>query len=267
MRDLRVTLVQCSTHWHDAAANRADFAARIAALDSPTDLIVLPEMFSTGFTMASESQAEPMDGPTVAWLREQADATDAAVAGSVVIVEDGRHYNRFLAALPGGGLVSYDKRHLFRMAGEHDHYAAGTQRCIFDWRGWRICPQVCYDLRFPVFARNRIAAVDDGAEGGAYDLLLYVANWPARRAAHWKTLLAARAVENQSWVVGVNVVGRDGAGVDYCGDSGVWAPDGAAQAALGDGERTERVTLDRRALDEWREAFPAWKDADAFSLS
>lgn len=262
MRDLTVTLVQSATHWHDPAANRARFSERLAALEAPTDLVVLPEMFSTGFTMASAEQAESMDGPTVAWLAEQAARLDAAVCGSVVIEEGVGYFNRFVAALPDGELVCYDKRHLFRMADEHAHYAPGTERVVFTFRDWRICPQVCYDLRFPAFARNRL----DDAEA-AYDVLLYVANWPARRAAQWRALLAARAIENQAYVAGVNVLGEDGAGVVYCGDSGLWSFSGETEADLEDQSADARVVLSRSALDDWRAAFPAWKDADAFTLS
>lgn len=260
MRDLRVTLVQTRTHWHDPAANRALFAERLAALEA-TDLVVLPEMFSTGFTMASAEQAETMDGPTVAWLAEQAARLDAAVCGSIVIEDGGRHFNRFVAALPDGELVCYDKRHLFRMADEHAHYAPGSERVVFTFRDWRICPQVCYDLRFPAFVRNRL---DDEAAG--YDLLLFVANWPARRAGQWRALLAARAIENLAFVAGVNVVGEDGAGVVYSGDSGVWSFSGEAEVELGDRDGDERVTLSRTALEDWRSAFPAWMDADRFGL-
>lgn len=262
MRDLRVTLVQSATRWHDAAANRALFDARLAKVErGATDLVVLPEMFSTGFTMASAEQAETMDGPTVAWLQAQAASLDAAVCGSLVIEDAGRYVNRFLAALPDGELVVYDKRHLFRMAGEDEHYAAGQERVVFTFRDWRICPQVCYDLRFPTFCRNRL---DDPA--AAYDLLLFVANWPAARALHWRTLLGARAIENQAWVVAVNVLGTDGAGVTYQGDSGVWSFSGEATLALGDADRDGVCTLDAAGLQDWRATFPAWKDADAFTL-
>jgi predicted amidohydrolase len=262
VRDLRVTLVQSATHWHDAAANRAHFDARLGALEpGGTDLVVLPEMFSTGFTMASAEQAETMDGPTVAWLRAQAARLDAAVCGSVVIDADGAYVNRFLAALPGGDLVVYDKRHLFRMAGEDAHYAPGGERVVFTFRDWRICPQVCYDLRFPTFCRNRL-----GDGGAAYDVLLFVANWPAARALHWRTLLAARAIENQAYVVAVNVIGTDGAGVVYRGDSGVWSWSGEPLAALADADADAALALDGVALRDWRGAFPAWKDADAFTL-
>lgn len=266
MRDLTVTLVQTATIWHDPAANRALFSERLAALEAPTDLVVLPEMFSTGFTMASAEQAETMGGPTVAWLREQAARLDAAVCGSIVIEDRGRHFNRFVAALPDGELVCYDKRHLFRMAEEHEYYSAGDTRRVFSFRGWRICPQVCYDLRFPIFARNRLGA-PAGEEDGAYDLLLYVANWPARRAAQWRALLAARAIENQAFVAGLNVIGEDGAGVVYSGDSGVWSFTGEPTLALDDRSADGRILLSRAALDDWRQTFPAWKDADGFSLT
>ena len=264
MRDLSITLVQTHTVWHEPAANRERFAERLAGLAEETDLVLLPEMFTTGFTMASAEQAETMDGPTIAWLLDQAARLDAAVCGSVVVEEGGRHYNRFLAALPDGGLVAYDKRHLFRMADEHAHYSAGTERRVFTFRGWRICPQVCYDLRFPVFSRNRLAG-EDAVD--AYDLLLYPANWPARRAHQWRTLLPARAVENLAYVAGVNVVGTDGAGIAYAGGSGLWSFTGEIAADLGDGDADARCLLSAGALADWRAAFPAWKDADDFVLA
>ena len=261
MRDLRVTLVQTATAWHDPGANRAHFDGLLAELAGTADLVVLPEMFSTGFTMASREQAETMSGPTVAWLQAQAARLDACVCGSVVIRNGKDHFNRFVAALPGGGLVAYDKRHLFRMAGEHEHYSPGDERVLFEYRDWRICPQVCYDLRFPAFSRNALA------RDGGYDLLLFVANWPARRAAQWRALLAARAIENQSWVVGVNVIGTDGAGVSYQGDSVVHDFMGERVLALDGRAEIATHTLARAPLAEWREAFPAWKDADTIDLA
>lgn len=260
MRDLTLTLVQAATHWHDPAANRDLFTARLDALVG-TDLVVLPEMFATGFTMDAVTQAETMDGPTVAWLQDRARRLDAAVCGSLVIRDGDDHFNRFLCALPDGTLLHYDKRHLFRMADEHEHYRAGAERLVFEWRDWRICPQVCYDLRFPAYSRN---APEGDAE--RFDLLLYVANWPARRAAHWRTLLPARAIENVACVAAVNIVGTDGNGVEYCGDSGVWDAQGQMLCAAGPVAQDLCVTLSASALGEWRRAFPAWLDADRFSF-
>lgn len=261
MRDLTVSLVQAATAWHDAAANRAMFERRMDGLGDPGDLVVLPEMFTTGFTMDSAGQAESMDGESVAWLREQAARLGAAVCGSLVIADDGRHYNRFLLARPDGDLVHYDKRHLFRMAGEHEHYSPGAERVVFEVAGWRVAPQVCYDLRFPAFVRNRH---EDRA--WSYDLLLYVANWPGRRAAHWRALLPARAIENLACVAAVNVVGTDGAGVDYVGGSGAWDAQGGRLAEAGARPQDLKVTFSAEELAEWREAFPAWLDADDFTL-
>lgn len=261
MQPLTLTLIQTATHWHDPAANRAHFGDRLRALEAPGHLVVLPEMFSTGFTMASAEQAETMDGPTVAWLREIAAEIGAAVCGSVVIRDGDEHFNRFLCATADGELVAYDKRHLFRMAGEHEHYSPGRRRVVFELAGWRICPQVCYDLRFPAFVRHRGGDSDEG-----YDLLLYVANWPARRAAQWRTLLAARAIENQCYLAAVNVIGRDGAGVDYSGDSGVWNMLGEQLLDAGDQDVALTTTLDANALADWRRSFPAWMDADEFEI-
>jgi len=254
---LRVTMIQTDLAWQDPAANRAIIAAHCRGLAGHTDLIVLPEMFSTGFSMAALQLAETMDGPTVGWLREQAVALGCAITGSLIVREGDRHYNRLLWAAPDGRLRHYDKRHLFRMALEHQHYAAGTRRLVIEHRGWRVCPLVCYDLRFPVWSRNR----DD------YDLLLYVANWPASRRLAWKTLLRARAIENLSYVVGVNRIGRDGNDVAYAGDS--VALDYLAEPLAGDrgGDFSETAVLDRDALGAFRSSFPAHLDADAFVLN
>ena len=257
MPTLTLNLLQTTTHWHDPAANRAHFEARFDALPKDGDLVVLPEMFSTGFTMASEIQAETMDGPTVRWLQASARHLGRAVCGSMVIEDGGRFYNRFLLVTPEGGLEHYDKRHRFRMAGEHEHYAAGTERVVLEYLGFRILPQVCYDLRFPVFSRSQ----ED------YDLLIYVANWPAARALAWQTLLRARAIENLSFSVGVNRIGTDGNGVRYTGGSAVLHPDGTALVDLGARSEIGTVTLDLDELGNYRQGFPAWRDRDAFELA
>ena len=200
MRDLKITLVQRMLHWEDAAANRSQFQEVMAPLRGVTDLIVLPEMFTTGFSMRSAELAETMDGATVRWMREQTNALDAALYGSVIIQEAGNCFNRGLFVTPEGQVATYDKRHLFRFANETEHYSAGKERVVVEWRGWRILLQIWFDLRFPVFARNR----------GDYDAALYVANWPEARRFPWSQLLIARAIENQCYVAGVNRVGMDG---------------------------------------------------------
>ncbi len=197
-----------------------------------------------------------MHGDTVAWMREQAGRLDAVVCGSVVIEEKGAYFNRFVWVAPAGDVAWYDKRHRFRMAGEHEHYSAGTQRVILQLDGWRVCPLVCYDLRFPVWLRNR----------SDYDLLLCVANWPAARRTAWLTLLAARAIENQAYAVGVNIIGTDGAGVAYSGDSRVFSPTGEVLARAEDSEAVVTCTLSGAPLSAVREAFPVWQDADEFRL-
>ena len=261
-RDLRVTLVQADTVWHDADANRARIAAQLGERRTPTDLIVLPETFTTGFSNAALATAESMDGATVAWMRMQARAHEAAITGSVQIREGDGVYNRLLWVTPDGAVHTYDKRHLFRMAREHEHYAAGRDRLVVEWRGWRICPLVCYDLRFPVFSRNRA----DAAGALEYDLLVYVANWPAPRHEAWRTLLRARAMENLAAVVAVNRCGTDGNGHPYGGGSAVIDAVGrtviecAADAGMAD------AVLEREALLEHRRRFPAHLDADGFML-
>lgn len=254
----RVTLVQQPLAWHDPEANRAFFAQELAPLAGTTDLVVLPEMFTTGFTMKPKEFAEPADGPTREWLLAQASALDAAVGGSVAVNDNGRHFNRFMLALPGGPTYWYDKRHLFRMGGEHRHYSAGTHALIIDWRGLRLCPLVCYDLRFPVWSRRRPEL--------EYDLVIYTANWPAPRRGAWSALLRARAIENQAFCVGVNRVGTDGAGNAYVGDSVALDFMGQPLVELMDGPRVITVPLDVDALRDWRDKFPAQLDADPFSL-
>jgi predicted amidohydrolase len=264
---LRVTLVQGATRWHDLAANRDYYGNMIAALRGQTDLILLPETFTSGFSNEAIHQAETMDGATIAWLQQQAKALDAAITGSVQL-RDGegataKVYNRLLFVTPDGGVRHYDKRHLFRYAGEHERYAAGSERLLVEWRGWRICPLVCYDLRFPVYLRN---GYDRAAARFDYDLVLFVANWPSARRYAWSTLLRARAIENLSYCVGLNRVGTDGNGLHYAGDSVVLDFLGAPLAELGAQEQVVTVQLDPTALALHRERFPAWMDADAFDL-
>jgi omega-amidase len=258
MGSLRVSLVQQPLLWHDAAGNRERFEALLAGLAGHTDLVVLPETFTTGFSMDVERLAEPAGGPTTVWLRALAARLGAAVTGSIITADDGNFYNRLLWAEPDGGLRSYDKRHLFRMGREHQHFTSGRAAWSVSWRGFSVCPLVCYDLRFPVYSRRR-AQLD-------YDLLIYVANWPAARAFAWRTLLKARAIENQAYVVGVNRVGPDGGGVAYAGDSTALDFLGGTLAELGAEPGVVTVTLDAAALGAFRTRFPAHLDADAFTL-
>ncbi|MEY2920820.1 MAG: hypothetical protein RL261_2125 [Pseudomonadota bacterium] len=254
--NLRVTMIQSDLAWQDPATNRRNLAAHFRGLAGHTDLIVLPEMFTTGFSMEAGTLAETMTGATVAWLREESAAVGCAITGSLIVEEGGRHYNRLVWATPDGGFAHYDKRHLFRMAQEDQHYAAGDQRLVVTLKGWRVCPMVCYDLRFPVWSRNR----------GDYDVLLYVANWPSRRRTAWSALLRARAIENVSYVVGVNRVGKDGNGTSYVGDS--VALDFLGQVLGGErgGDFVETVVLDRESLATFRRDFPVHLDADDFEL-
>jgi omega-amidase len=254
--NLRVTMIQADLAWQDPATNRRNLADHFRGLAGHTDLIVLPEMFTTGFSMEARSLAETMTGATVGWLREEAAAIGCAITGSLIVEDGGQHYNRLVWATPDGGCAHYDKRHLFRMAREQEHYASGDRRLVVELKGWRVCPLVCYDLRFPVWSRNR----------GDYDVLLYVANWPSRRRSAWSALLRARAIENVCYVVGVNRVGKDGNGASYTGDS--VALDFLGQVLGGDrgGDFVETVVLDRESLATFRRDFPVHFDADDFEL-
>lgn len=256
---LRVTLVQQPLMWQDPGANRERFESLLRPLAGQTDLVVLPETFTTGFSMEVERVGEPASGPTVQWLRENAARIDAVITGSVITEEGGKYFNRLLWATPAGELRSYDKRHLFRMGREHQHFTPGRAAWTVEWRGLRICPQVCYDLRFPVFSRRR-PELD-------YDVLLYVANWPAARVYAWSQLLKARAIENQAFVIGVNRVGVDGAGVEHSGESAANDFLGLPLVALGNVPAVATVALDGEALQAFRERFPAQLDADRFSLT
>lgn len=264
MEDLRISLVQGDTVWHDPGANRAMYGGLMAPLAGRTDLVLLPETFTSGFSNEALASAETMDGPTVHWIRDQAARLGAVVTGSVQIRDGDGVYNRMLWATPDGGLSYYDKRHLFRMAKEHERYASGRDRLTVELKGWRVCPLVCYDLRFPVFIRNRFGAEAPGRFD--YDLLLFVANWPAARRHAWQTLLRARAIENLSYVAAVNRVGTDGNGHAYSGDSAVNDFLGMPLVELDAHVQVATATLDAAALTAHRERFPAQLDADRFEL-
>ncbi|SNR54353.1 MULTISPECIES: amidohydrolase [Hymenobacter] len=258
MSDLTISFVQASLQWHSPAANHQELGRYIDEISIRTDLIVLPEMFTTGFSMEAAALAEPMEGPTLQWMRGVAAQRDAVVTGSFIVEEDGLYYNRLLWVRPDGSLSYYNKRHLFTMAGEHNVYAAGTERLIEEWRGWRICPLVCYDLRFPVWSRNPIDQ--------PYDLLLYVANWPAIRRTAWITLLRARAIENLAYTLGVNCVGIDGNNHSYAGDSALLDMRGEYLVEVGNQETSITRALRRSELEAFRERFPALQDGDPFEL-
>ncbi|MFO7684722.1 MAG: amidohydrolase [Desulfobacterales bacterium] len=257
MPDLTVTVIQTELDWEDAAGNLRRFDRLIGALQAATDLIVLPEMFTTGFSMNAAALAESMDGRAVGWLRETARRTGAAVVGSIIAADRGRFYNRLCWASPDGSIVTYDKKHLFGYAGEDRVYTAGDAALLVGVKGWKIRPFICYDLRFPAWNRNINAA---------YDLSVFVANWPQRRAAHWKVLLQARAIENQCFVIGVNRIGTDGNGLYHSGDSSVIDPLGTILFRSAHAPCVFTLTLDRGLLDRYRQEFPAWQDADRLSL-
>jgi predicted amidohydrolase len=261
MSSLTFSLVQTQLYWEDKTANLAMLKEKIAGIAAKTEVVVLPEMFSTGFSMQPGKLAEPMGGETLAWMKELAASKKIILTGSVIMEEAGHYYNRLLWVLPNAIVGQYDKRHCFAFAGEDEQYTAGNKRLIAQVKGWKINLQVCYDLRFPVWARQQ--ATDPEPE---YDVLVYVANWPERRSHAWKTLLTARAIENQCYVIGVNRVGNDGNGIYHSGDSMVIDPLGEILYHKTHEEDIFTITLDKEKLDEVRSRFPFWKDADHFSI-
>ncbi|KPQ27795.1 MULTISPECIES: amidohydrolase [unclassified Halomonas] len=265
MSQLRTSLVQCDLRWENPHANHTHLETLLGDLDGrDTDLIVLPEMFATGFTMNSREMAQPMeDSQSVAWLLDQARSRNCVMTGSVAIQQGGEFYNRLIWATPQGALTYYDKRHLFRMAGEHERYDMGERRKIVELNGFKILLTVCYDLRFPVWLRQQPTQ----GEHFEYDALLCVANWPAPRRQPWRTLLQARAIENLTYVIGVNRVGEDAKGMAYSGDS--MLVDFKGEPLIDHSAHTpflETGCLNKTDLDAFREKFPAWQDADRFSL-
>lgn len=261
MSSLRVAALQIDLKWHDPAANKQHIEEVLRAQNPQADIIVLPEMFTTGFSMDAEGQAEQAGGPTLAWMNDLAKSYQALIVGSLIIHQENSYFNRLLAVDANGLVSAYNKRHLFRMANEHEVYTPGEEKVIFEYKGWRICPQICYDLRFPVWSRNPV-----NETGYGYDLLLYVANWPATRASHWVNLLQARAIENQAYVIGVNRVGTDGNKLPYSGNSIIADYMGEKMAYLEhkEGILQAELTLDNMA--NWRKKFPIWRDADTFHV-
>ncbi len=257
MQDLNIAFIQSDLHWESPAANRAMFEEKIWQINRMVDVIVLPEMFTTGFTMNAKSLAEPMSLHTFKWMKQMAEHTQSAICGSYIVQEDAVFYNRLLWMNPDGTFVSYDKKHLFRMAGEDEVYGSGDQKIIVPYKGWNICPLVCYDLRFPVWSRN---------VNNAYDVLLYVANWPQARIHAWNTLLRARAIENSAYVVGVNRLGIDGVQIPYIGQSACVDFKGEDLLNMHDQEGMGYVILSAQDLSDYRKKFPSWKDADHFTI-
>lgn len=254
---LKISLIQADTIWESIDQNLNKIGRKTEKLDRDTDLVILPELFSTGFTMEADKIAETMDGKAVTWMKEKARSMDCLVMGSLVIREEGFFYNRLVAAFPHGDVLSYDKRHLFSYAGEDKVFKAGEQRLIFSYKGFRICPLICYDLRFPVWSRNT----------EEIDLLIYVANWPDARMMAWDTLLKARAIENMCFVAAVNRVGLDNNGLNYTGHSAVYDAMGETLLSLKTGEEAfEKVSLDAGHIKEVRSKFRFLKDRDEFKI-
>jgi omega-amidase len=257
MSTLKTLLVQAQLGWKDPARNREHLQSMISGEQGEIDLVVLTETFTTGFLGDTDLPAEDMTGPTVLWMKQLAKQRGCAIAGSAVITEPPHRYNRLLFVTPDGGVRFYDKRHLFAFGGENQRYTRGNERVIVNYLGWRINLQICYDLRFPAWCRNR----------SDYDLMLLVANWPSKRVRHWSALLEARAIENQSWVIGVNRVGEDGNGLSYPGRSVVHDPSGFCVADLEEIEQTRLVEMDLSMVQKVRNAFPFQQDADNFTIS
>ncbi len=269
MSSLTITIIQPNLVWENKKPNLEMLSQKIETIKEKTEVVILPEMFSTGFSMQPKLLAEAMDGETVDWMKKIASSKKIIITGSIIIEDGGKFYNRLIWMLPNGEYGVYDKRHLFAFADEHKHYSAGSKRLIAQVKGWKINLQVCYDLRFPVWSRqNPSPNPSPGGEEQAseYDLLVYVANWPEKRSTAWKTLLQARAIENQCYVVGVNRVGEDGNNIHYAGDSMIIDPLGEIIYHKANEEDVFTYTLQKEKLNEVREKFPFWKDADSFII-
>ncbi len=253
---LRISTVQAALAWEDIEANLVMFSSKLALLAGQTDVVILPEMFTTGFSMAASRLAEPMNGRTMDWMAAQSAQLGAVVTGSFIATEGGQFFNRLVWMRPDGSFELYDKRHLFSPAAEHETYTAGQRKLVTEWLGWKICPLICYDLRFPVWSRN--------VEG--YDLLLYVANWPERRSYHWRQLLIGRAIENQCYVAGVNRCGSDGKGLHYAGDSAVVDYSGKLLYQISDAANIFTISLSLEMLHSYRESLQFLADTDDFEI-
>lgn len=256
MESLRLTILQTNLIWQNSGLNLQQFAAKLANLKGGTDLVILPEMFTTGFSMDTSLAEEP-GGETEIWMKEQSRNLNAAIIGSIIVRVGDKYYNRLLFVAPDGSVQHYDKRHLFTYGHEDKHYSAGRKRLVVEYKGWKICPLICYDLRFPVWSRNN----ED------YDLLVYVANWPSVRTFAWSSLLIARAIENQCYVAGVNRTGIDGNGLEYCGASVCLDYLGNEIISCADHVGTFTTELSKQDLQKYRHDFPALADQDKFILN
>ena len=254
---MEVAIIQTNLIWENPKANRVQFEQIINTISQPVDLIVLPEMFSTGFTMFPNNLAETMSGETVSWMQEVAQTKQSAICGSIIIKENTNYYNRFVFVYPNGEIKTYDKRHLFSLAGENEQYTQGAEKVIIEYKNWKICPQICYDLRFPVFSRN----IEE------YDVLIYVANWPKPRITAWGALLKARAIENMSFVVGVNRVGLDGNKHEYVGHSVVHDELGNSIVEANENDGVFFASLDKSKMIQTREKLNFLNDRDDFSIN
>ncbi len=262
MSTLRFSIIQSSLFWEDKTANLNMFEEKINSITEKTEIVVLPEMFSTGFSMRPAQLAETMDGPSIQWMKQMSAKKKIVLTGSLIIQDGEAFYNRLVWVLPNGELGFYDKRHRFAFAGEDQHYSAGNKRLIAQVKGWKINLQICYDLRFPVWARQQ-----SSADAPEFDALIYVANWPERRSHAWKTLLTARAIENQAFVLGVNRVGNDGNNIYHSGNSMIVDPLGEVLYHKEHEEDIFTITLQKETVDDVRTKFPFWKDADKFNIT
>ena len=267
-QQLTITLMQTDLHWEDKAANLQMLEYKIGSINERTEIVVLPEMFSTGFSMQTDLLAETMDGETIEWMRRVAKERKIILCGSIIIKEDENYFNRLIWMLPNGEYGFYDKRHLFAYAGEDNYFSSGNKRFIASAKGWKINLLICYDLRFPVWARQTSPSnsLSKGEGESEYDVLIYVANWPERRSHAWKTLLCARAIENQCYVIGVNRVGNDGNNIYHSGDSMVIDPLGEVLYHVNDDEDIFTITLDKTHLQSVREKLSFLRDGDSFTI-
>lgn len=256
--ELKIALIQSDLAWENPTKNRTNFTEKIENIFDKADVVVLPEMFTTGFTMNAKLVAETMDGKTVSWMKDLASKANAAIVGSIVISEKNNFYNRLLFVEPSGYITSYDKRHTFTLVGEDKTYTAGKEKVVLHYKGWKIRPLICYDLRFPVWARN----TED------YDVLLYVANWPKPRVSAWDALLKARAIENMSYCVGVNRVGVDGVKSEYSGHSAVYDVLGNLITTFKPNEEeVQIITLEKRHIQAYRNKLKFLDDRDTFNIT
>jgi predicted amidohydrolase len=259
IENINIALIQTSLHWENTIANLAMLEEKIWSINAKTDIIVLPEMFNTGFTMNVKQCAEPMNLTTLKWMKQMSVQTGAVITGSYIIKENGEYYNRLFWMQPDETYFYYDKRHLFSMANEHHYFKRKKEKLLILYKGWKFRPLICYDIRFPVWSRNQYQH-----EGFEYDILLYVSNFPQARIQAWDILLPARAIENSSYCIGVNRTGEDGNNILYNGHSGAYDYKGNQLLFLGEEESIKNISLDYQKLQEYREKFPAHLDADLF---